>query len=95
MRVIVFFTGLLIIPIKQDLKSGPALILYHEKEWHNCFKGLVVLNVIDRLNKLDNNICINKDASKKKESQRLNKSTKTSPERSSSHYCNNKSLKSL
>jgi single-stranded DNA-specific DHH superfamily exonuclease len=64
MRVIVFFTGLLIIPIKQDLKSGPALILYHEKEWHNCFKGLVVLNVIDRLNKLDNNICINKDASK-------------------------------
>ena len=64
MRVIVFFTGLLIMPIKQDLKSGPALILYHEKEWHNCFKGLVVLNVIDRLNKLDNNICINKDASK-------------------------------
>lgn len=64
MRVILFFTGLLFISIKQDFKSGPALILHHEKEWHQCFKGLVVLNVIDRLNKFDNNICINKDASK-------------------------------
>lgn len=64
MRVIIFFTGLLFISNKQDLKSSPALILYHEKEWHQCFKRLVVFNVIDRLNKLDNNICINKDASK-------------------------------
>ncbi|MCA6423938.1 MAG: hypothetical protein IM571_10830 [Chitinophagaceae bacterium] len=64
MRVILFFTGLLFISIKQDLKSDPALILYHEKEWHQCFKGLVVFNVIDCLNKFDNNICINNDASK-------------------------------